>query len=60
MCGIVGSVMISAAGSRLDAGILQRMRDAMAHRGPDGAGQWVADDGRGFDASARAERAGLL
>ncbi len=46
MCGIVGSVMIGAAGPRLDAGTLQRMRDTMVHRGPDGAGQWIADDGR--------------
>ena len=42
MCGIVG-----AAGRRLkiDCEALGRMRDTIAHRGPDDAGAWLATDG---------------
>lgn len=41
MCGIAG--WVSPRG-RVDAAVLTRVRDAMEHRGPDGAGTWV---GRG-------------
>ena len=40
MCGIAG--MVSAA--RLDRGLLQRMGDVIAHRGPDDQGIWTDDD----------------
>lgn len=40
MCGIVG-VLTDAP---LDPGVVERMRDQMAHRGPDHAGLWLADD----------------
>jgi asparagine synthase (glutamine-hydrolysing) len=43
MCGIVG-VALREKGiifSKLD-----RMRDALTHRGPDGAGSWISADGR--------------
>lgn len=43
MCGIAG--WVSARG-RVDADALTGIRDAMVHRGPDGAGTWVASDGR--------------
>ncbi|MEW6754610.1 MAG: asparagine synthase (glutamine-hydrolyzing) [Candidatus Latescibacterota bacterium] len=37
MCGIAG---IACAAGLTDGGLLERMRDAMAHRGPDDAGAW--------------------
>lgn len=45
MCGIVG--MMAFGGAHLHGVVdrLDRMRDAMAHRGPDGAGSWVSPDG---------------
>jgi asparagine synthase (glutamine-hydrolysing) len=42
MCGIVGSVSPGAASARPE--IVARMRDAMAHRGPDGVGLWCSPD----------------
>ena len=42
MCGIVGYAGQAGA---LPADLLQRMRDALAHRGPDGAGYWQSMDG---------------
>jgi asparagine synthase (glutamine-hydrolysing) len=39
MSGIAGIVHLD--GSPIDAGVLQRMTDAAAHRGPDGAGTWA-------------------
>ncbi|HKW78846.1 MAG TPA: asparagine synthase (glutamine-hydrolyzing) [Candidatus Limnocylindria bacterium] len=46
MCGIAG--VLSLDGSRFDVteAYLTRMRDSMAHRGPDGADLWVAPDRR--------------
>ncbi len=42
MCGIVGK-----AGKKVvrDIELLRRMRDTMAHRGPDDAGDWWSEDG---------------
>ena len=45
MCGIAGQFSFSSE-TRVDEDILTRMRDAMAHRGPDGAGNWVSADRR--------------
>jgi asparagine synthase (glutamine-hydrolysing) len=42
MCGIVG--VVSRSGIAPD--IVARMRDQLAHRGPDHAGLWRSDDGR--------------
>jgi asparagine synthase (glutamine-hydrolysing) len=42
MCGIVGYAGISGA---IDGPLAIAMRDALAHRGPDGAGIWSAADG---------------
>ena len=39
MSGIAGIVHLD--GSPIDAGVLQRMTEAAAHRGPDGAGTWA-------------------
>lgn len=42
MCAIVG--LIRGRG-RVDPALLDRMRDSMAHRGPDDAASWVSADG---------------
>ena len=42
MCGIAG--IMTADGSTPDAAILQRLADALLHRGPDGQGRHVAGD----------------
>jgi asparagine synthase (glutamine-hydrolysing) len=42
MCGIVG--IYSFNGKPVDENLLTRMRDTMAHRGPDGAGIWVSEN----------------
>lgn len=39
MCGIAGIVQLD--GSPVSPALLQRMTDAIAHRGPDGEGQWI-------------------
>jgi asparagine synthase (glutamine-hydrolysing) len=46
MCGIVGVFAYGQGAGDLDAERLVRMRDTMAHRGPDDAGVHVAPDGR--------------
>src|SRR5947207_3425488 len=51
MCGFVGALSWSKGGFRVDAPFITRMRDTLAHRGPDGAGNWIAPDcsvGLGF------------
>src|SRR5262245_26781349 len=46
MCGIAGILKYRDAGEApVDLAELRRMRDAMAARGPDGEGEWVARDG---------------
>jgi asparagine synthase (glutamine-hydrolysing) len=49
MCGICGYVVPPGARRAVDDATLARMRDVLAHRGPDGAGAFVqrADDGSG-------------
>src|SRR5438046_10582911 len=42
MCGIVGS--FKAGGRSAGPDVIYRMRDRMAHRGPDGVGLWCARD----------------
>jgi asparagine synthase (glutamine-hydrolysing) len=46
MCGIAGIFAYHYAANPIDRGELRRMRDHMAARGPDGAGDWHAADGR--------------
>ncbi len=46
MCGIVGVMNFKNSSFRVTESYLIRMRDTMVHRGPDGAGAWIADDGR--------------
>lgn len=45
MCGIVGAVSLNRRGE-VDRGVLERMRDTMVHRGPDGGDSWISDDRR--------------
>ncbi|HEX5758493.1 MAG TPA: asparagine synthase (glutamine-hydrolyzing) [Thermoanaerobaculia bacterium] len=53
MCGINGLLRLGPDAPPLDRGELRRTREAMAARGPDGAGEWVAEDGRAALASRR-------
>ncbi len=45
MCGIAG--ILNFDGAPVDRGVLERMTDIIAHRGPDSAGHWI-DDGVGL------------
>lgn len=47
MCGICGVALPTGSGRRLDAALVERMRDTMVHRGPDGAGLFL-DHGVGL------------
>lgn len=46
MCGIVGTLVFDGSDFRVTQTYVNRMRDSMAHRGPDNAGTWVAPDGK--------------
>jgi asparagine synthase (glutamine-hydrolysing) len=46
MCGIVGALVFPNSHFTITEPYINRMRDTMAHRGPDGVGTWVAEDGR--------------
>ena len=46
MCGIAAIFSFQANAPLVDAGELDAVRDHMAPRGPDGAGAWIANDGR--------------
>src|SRR6267378_735093 len=46
MCGIVGALSFTNSAFRVSEPYLTRMRDVMAHRGPDGAGIFVSPDRR--------------
>ena len=46
MCAIVGAMSFADGGFKVTDPYITRMRDTMIHRGPDGAGSWVADDQR--------------
>ncbi len=46
MCGVVGALAFRQSPFVVTEAYITRMRDTMAHRGPDGAGTWVAPDGR--------------
>src|SRR6476619_2852009 len=45
MCGIAGSLSLGD-GFRVTPEHVDRMRETLAHRGPDGADTWVSPDGR--------------
>ena len=42
MCGIVGAMLFAQSDYVLTEKYLIKMRDSMAHRGPDGAGIWIS------------------
>ncbi|MCL5985028.1 MAG: asparagine synthase (glutamine-hydrolyzing) [Actinobacteria bacterium] len=44
MCGICGEFINKNITSEVDPRVIELMRDAMAHRGPDGSGLWLSDD----------------
>src|SRR5581483_9646252 len=46
MCGILGVLKFRATCGKLSLEQLLQMRDAMMHRGPDGSGAWISDDGQ--------------
>jgi asparagine synthase (glutamine-hydrolysing) len=46
MCGIVGAFAFKNSAFEVTEPYIARMRDRMAHRGPDGAGAWISDDHR--------------
>lgn len=46
MCGIAGIYSYSDRAPRVDLAELRAIRDAMAARGPDGAGEWLSTDQR--------------
>lgn len=46
MCGIVGAFSFSNSSFKVTDPYLQRMRDVLDHRGPDGAGIWCSEDRR--------------
>jgi len=46
MCGICGVWEYGAAVGRVELGVVERMRDRMAHRGPDDVGAELLDGGR--------------
>jgi asparagine synthase (glutamine-hydrolysing) len=46
MCGIVGIYAFRSTGDPVNPRVLDRMRDTLEHRGPDGARSWIAADGR--------------
>src|SRR5947208_10807020 len=44
MCGIVGVLSFQSSRFTISETLLTAMRDTMAHRGPDGAGNWISPD----------------
>ncbi len=46
MCGIVGIYAYRATAPEVDREELQRIRNHMTVRGPDGVGEWLSEDGR--------------
>jgi asparagine synthase (glutamine-hydrolysing) len=46
MCGICGIIQLGADPAPIDTGVLDRMVDVLAHRGPDGRGTWYSADSR--------------
>ena len=46
MCGIAGALVFDGSDFEVTPDYLTRMRDAMAHRGPDGAGLWIDETNR--------------
>jgi asparagine synthetase B (glutamine-hydrolysing) len=59
MCGIAGMFAPAVESPPVDSAELHRIRDRMAVRGPDGAGDWLSPDGRVGLAHRRLATTGL-
>ena len=46
MCGIIGALSFRNSTFQVSEAYIDRMRETMVHRGPDGAGTWVSPDFR--------------
>jgi asparagine synthase (glutamine-hydrolysing) len=46
MCGLTGTLVFDASEFEVTHSYINRMRDSMIHRGPDGVGTWVSEDRR--------------
>ena len=46
MCGIVGALSFNNGSFKVTEPYLTAMRDTMLHRGPDGFGAWISNDGK--------------
>jgi asparagine synthase (glutamine-hydrolysing) len=46
MCGIAGALSFTSSSFAVTEPYVVSLRDTMCHRGPDGAGVWLSDDGR--------------
>ena len=46
MCGLAGLLAYGREAPPVDRAVLEAMRECMIRRGPDGAGTWIAADGR--------------
>jgi len=46
MCGIVGAVAFKNSSFEIKNDYIEYMRDTMIHRGPDGCGTWVSENGK--------------
>ncbi len=60
MCGVAAIFPFRADAPRVDVGELEAIRDHMVPRGPDGAGSWIANDGRIGLAHRRLARFGFV
>ncbi len=46
MCGLAGALAFKNSSFAVTEPFINLMRDAMSHRGPDGADTWISEDGR--------------
>ena len=46
MCGVSGVVVLDGSDFIVTRPYVERLRDALAHRGPDGEGLWIDPSGR--------------
>ena len=46
MCGIAGALALDTQAFSVTREYVDRMRETLVHRGPDGAGTWISDDAR--------------
>jgi len=46
MCGVAGALVFEESEYRITESYIASMRDTMVHRGPDGAGLWISDNGK--------------